>query len=307
MKCSICNAINDADASFCSECGKPINADSRNRPAKSRRAYLFALLLIPVIVFAAGIGYYKYFPPHGIAAVVNGEDIPLSELDAAVARGQGVPGAAEPRFRYQVLNGLISERLVLQEARKAGITVPQQELSAAMDEARSSAGRDRKVFEQDAAAHYGSIRNFENVLARRLLINKFMTSKVIPPNADPRTANAAINRWMQEISGRASVRVTLAEQWSAAGCGCCSSRAEAATVQPSASGDRMAQAESKAKPPVSAVDRASAAALSYWHAKHGQEQVTTKVTDFGCHMQVDIIRDNKTVASLRYQGGAISE
>ncbi len=312
MNCSTCDAANDADALFCSECGKPINDHSAASPAKGRRVYLFALLLIPVVILAGGIGYYKYFLPQGIAAVVNGEEIQLSELDGAVRREQGVSGATEPRFRYQVLNTLITERLVLQEARKAGMTVPQQEITAAVAEAQKSAGLNENAFEHEVAARYVNLRNFEDQLARRLLINKFITNQVIPPNAGPRTAGMALNRWMQEISGRASVRVTLAEQWSGAGCGGCN-RAEAAPAGRAASGGcRMAKSGTSPALPmnatsVSAAEQASAAALTYWHAKHGEERVTATVTDFGCHLQVDIIKDNKKIGSLRYQNGIISE
>jgi hypothetical protein len=52
---------------------------------------------------------------------------------------------------------------------------------------------------------------------------------------------------------------------------------------------------------------ASEAALRFWHQKHGNDPVSTKVTDFGCHMQVDIVKAGKLVGSLRYQAGAISE
>ncbi len=52
---------------------------------------------------------------------------------------------------------------------------------------------------------------------------------------------------------------------------------------------------------------ASEAALRYWHEKHGPETVTATVKDFGCHQQVDIVKDKKIIASLRYQAGAITE
>jgi hypothetical protein len=35
--------------------------------------------------------------------------------------------------------------------------------------------------------------------------------------------------------------------------------------------------------------------------------VTARTTDFGCHIQVDIVKENKVALSLRYQDGAISE
>jgi len=35
--------------------------------------------------------------------------------------------------------------------------------------------------------------------------------------------------------------------------------------------------------------------------------VETKVTDFGCHVQVDIVANSTITKSLRYQNGTISE
>jgi len=48
-------------------------------------------------------------------------------------------------------------------------------------------------------------------------------------------------------------------------------------------------------------------ALAYWQQRNGNSPVETKVTDFGCHVQVDIVANNKIAKSLRYQNGAITE
>jgi cbb3-type cytochrome oxidase subunit 3 len=56
------------------------------------------------------------------------------------------------------------------------------------------------------------------------------------------------------------------------------------------------------------VERSIAAAgLAYWREKLGGGEAGARVTDFGCHFQVDIIRDGKAVKSLQYQNGQISE
>ncbi len=48
-------------------------------------------------------------------------------------------------------------------------------------------------------------------------------------------------------------------------------------------------------------------ALRYWHARHGNEAVTTKVTDYGCHLEIDIMKNNNVIGSLVYQNGSITE
>jgi hypothetical protein len=312
MQCPKCSASNDSDARFCTECGSAVETIEAS-PAKAaiRRPYLYALLLFPVLLLAAGIGYYKFFLPQGIAAVVNGETIGISELDQQVARVQG-PGKADPGLRYQMLNGLITERLVLQQVRSAGISLSQEELNSAVSELQAASGLDAAAFEQEAAARYGSMRDFQRDLAQRLLIKKFIAERVVPPHADEQTAHAALARWMQNLNAGASVRITLAEQLSGAGCGCCG-KADAARGKGgrmrSGANTTVAKNDSSSLPPTpsSAREKASAAALEYWHQKHGPESVETKVSDFGCHMEIDIIKDGKTVGSLRYQGGRISE
>jgi hypothetical protein len=49
------------------------------------------------------------------------------------------------------------------------------------------------------------------------------------------------------------------------------------------------------------------AGLAYWREKLGGGEAGVRVTDFGCHVQVDIIRDGKAVKSLQYQNGKITE
>ena len=85
MFCPDCETVNDPDARYCSECGRPLSGNAKVLSAGTARAYLIALLLVPVVAIAGGLGYYKFFLPEGIAAVVNGEEIRRSELDAAVA------------------------------------------------------------------------------------------------------------------------------------------------------------------------------------------------------------------------------
>jgi hypothetical protein len=291
--------MNDPDAAFCSECGKPMARESNPTPGKMKKPYFYALLLVPVIVLAAAVGYYKFFLPQGIAAVVNGEEIRLSELDGELVRVQGSGKPADGRLRHQLLNAMIAERLALQEARKADMTVSPEELESIVGEMRSASGMSEAGFNQWIEEQYGDRQVYLQALSRRVLMNKYITERVVPSGADPRQARQITNEWMQRLYAAAAVRITLAEQWSGAGCGCCANGGNA--------GNRgVAFASEKTGRP-SAADRASDAALRYWQEKHGAEKVTARVKDFGCHMEIDIIKDEKVIGSLQYQGGRISE
>ena len=80
---------------------------------------------------------------------------------------------------------------------------------------------------------------------------------------------------------------------------CLPERSDAATqgVQASANGRLTPEIEK----------RAADAGLAYWQEHYGGEGASAKVSDFGCHLQVDIIREGKTVKSLQYQNGNITE
>jgi hypothetical protein len=289
MQCNSCKTTNEPDSVFCSECGKPLADQTPGPEKKQRKSYLFVLLFVPVIVIAAAVGYYKFFLPDGVAAVVNGEEIRLSELNAAASRMQGGSDAASAGLRYQALNELIAERLALQEARKAGIEVSKDELAVAAAQAQAASGLDSGAFNKEMKSLHGSMRGFENTLERRILISRLIAERVVPPGADPGTAGRAADQWMRHLSEKAAVRIALAEQWSGGGCSCCNK--EGGPAQP---------VSDKAK-------AATDACLQYWRAKHGPEAVSARLTDFGCHMQVDIVKNEKIIGSLRYQGGTITE
>jgi hypothetical protein len=247
----------------------------------------------------AGIGYYKFLLPDGVAAFVNDEEILLSELDEAVARVQGEGSAVPEGLRHQILNQLITERVALQEARKAGISVSREELAVAAREARAASGLTDKSFDREISSLFGNRRAFEAALERRLLIRKVIAEKVAPSGVDPVSARRATDQWLRDVTTRAAVRIALAEQVAGPGCRCCNGPREG-----NKTGQNIA---AKQSPASNRMKTALDATLRYWHAKHGPDAIETRQTDFGCHIQVDIFQQEKMIASLRYQSGIITE
>jgi len=304
VHCPDCKQTNDTDAFFCTACGRPLEAAPQQTVQIQRRAYFIALLFVPVIAIAAGIGYYKFFLPDGIAAVVNGEEIKLSELDAAVTRAQGKQEAASTQVRNQLLNQLITQRIVIQEARKAGISVSKEEIDTAATGARTSSSLDEATFNRQVVSQYGSLPAFKDALERSLLANKFLAVKVVPPGADQPTAQSAIKRWLDDIAGRATVRIALAGQGVGPGCGCYNTEDGQASQRP---GIQVHGCSLVNKPTASDVGKVTDAGLRFWHEKYGPDAVTARLTDYGCHIQVDIVKNKEIIGSLRYQDGDIKE
>lgn len=232
MQCTECNTANDPDAAYCSECGKPVAPKQQAGFAGFRKPYLAVSVLALVALLVAGLGYYKFILPNGVAAVVNGDEIKLAEVDAAVFSVLGKQDEPNSGIRRRVLNQLIMERIVLQEARKAGVALSEAERVSVRADARASSGLGEAEFKRQIQSRYSDMSAFENTLERRFLINKFLAQKIVPRGADSPAAGLAVDRWIQDITGRASVRVTLAEQGPGPGCGCCNTGGGTGTAQP---------------------------------------------------------------------------
>jgi hypothetical protein len=323
MNCGKCNAANDVDAVFCEECGSAL----ATVPAKGGRPYFYALLLVPFLLLAAGIGYYKFILPSGIAAEVNGEAITVTELEAAVrmnGSAASLPAEAQGQLRYAALSELITERIAMQEARKADVRVSAQEVDAATGQMRAASGLDEGAFTARVNERYGSMDAFRKGLERRLAIRKFIDQKVTAGAANPADANMRLSQWLRNATEKAAVRVALNEELPASGpgCGCCN---KGPAQQGSGTGNGLAKGSAQqgcpqgkgcdpragaaaGSPQAKAqIEAARVAALEYWKKQNGSGPVETKVTDFGCHVQVDIVANNTIAKSLRYQNGQISE
>lgn len=308
MNCGKCNTINDGDAVFCANCGNALLL--AEGPRKTWRSYWFALLLVPVLLAVAGMGYYKFMLPNGVVAVVNGEEITMAELDTVIrsARdGKDVSAEVLGPMRYSALSDLITERIAVQEAMKAGVRVSPEEMNDAIARIRSAAGLDEKSFEAQVNVLYGGRGNFRKGMERRLTIQKFIDEKITAGISDPTIAGFRVNQWLQGISSKAAVRVSLEEQMQrSSGCACCGGSGTG--PGPAQQGCNLkAGAPAGGKQPAAQITAARDAAIGYWSKKHGSGPVETKVTDFGCHIQVDIVANDRIAKSLRYQNGTITE
>jgi hypothetical protein len=303
MQCGQCRKENENDAMFCEHCGSSLKETPAEKRAWFRGPYRSASLLLLAVAVTAGIGYYKYVLPGGIAAEVNGETITLAELDGVVR--SAVPAASAGQMRYAVLSRLVTERIAAQEAAKAGVRVFSEELADALTRAQAASGMDRGRFEAEISGRYGSMRAFRGALERQLTIRKFITERLAVGIADPTIVEGRVDQWLREITGRAAVRIALEEQLPAGGCACCGGKTSEGTAAQGCDPSR--------KPAAGTVgasvpeNEARKAALAYWRERHGEDPVELQVTDFGCHQQVDLLKGRNIAKSLRYQNGFITE
>lgn len=308
MQCGKCKSENDSDALFCEHCGGDLRGQSTSGAEKKNRAFLY-ILIAAVVVLVGAIGYYKFFLPSGVAAVVNGEEISLAEVDArmqGVPRAEDVPPEILSRARYRILNDLITERIAWQEAKRAGVRIASADIDAAYEQLVASSGDERDAFDALVKDQYGSVRAFRRALERRIAIRRYIDEKIAAGITDSTVVGARVDQWLQEISGKASIRVALAEQLPTSGCGSGGCGSGGCGGSGAGTGGCGTTPRTGANVSTQAKE-AQKAALAYWRERYGDDRVEAKVLDFGCHIQVDMMKEKRIAKSLRYQNGTITE
>ncbi|MFH2075583.1 MAG: SurA N-terminal domain-containing protein [Pseudomonadota bacterium] len=249
------------------------------------------------------------------AAVVNGEPIARSEarerlnisrllLEKEYGKGlfaneQG--RALLGRLERDVLEKMVEERLVAQEAGRLKIRVEDD--------------RVRQEIQMIGREIYGNWENFQASLkedgisqeylmnhVRNLLLRQEFKKAKSPPKADPDTYFVA---WLKQERRNAKVRInqiiTPLQAFSEGEQSCCDSGGSGGV-----GGCGTKQGPGTLDPGLKS--KAGAAALEVYRETHPAEKgLGAKVTDYGCHVQVDIEKDGKIVASYSFSDGKVSE
>lgn len=124
-------------------------------------------------------------PPPENAAIVNGKKIPFDvfavELEAHRRRiqqqGQHVPGQMLPKLRSQVLDSLITEELLLQEATKKGIKTDEAVVEKEMA-AIKGRFKDPKEYETTLANMKMSEKVLRQQIGQRTTIREFVEKEI---------------------------------------------------------------------------------------------------------------------------------
>lgn len=138
-------------------------------------AVVFVVLVAVVAVliyFASKAGDSRLFGKEEVVALVNGEPITLSYLEEQYAY---VPDMYKAFITKSILlNQTINEKILLQEAEKAGVKVSQDEVQQAIDAAMEQAGITEDVLDE-RLAEQNITREYLNALyLKQLIINKFL-------------------------------------------------------------------------------------------------------------------------------------
>jgi len=262
------------------------------------------------------MGYAKS-PYFKTAAIVNDQRISVSEMNGEaeelyrLAENQGnvLTDALKARIQASALDSLINRVLIKTAAREQGIQTSEEELNQAIKGFRGQAGLDNDDdFKEFIASSYGSESRFKRVFETNLLFRNLINNSGIAENLDPVEKRRQVNAWLVGLQRSSSVRVLAAVPASSGGSGCssggCSSGSGSACGKGGAggcsSGPRTASPELE--------KTAGSLALERAQAEFGSaDGLTSKVLDYGCHVEVQIFRKDQMVKSYTYQDGKIQD
>ena len=114
-----------------------------------------------------------------VVATVNGENISQQDVNQMLSRfGKQVPEEQIPAVTKQIVDGLITQKLIMQFIRDSKIEVSQaeieKELNKVREDIKSNPGLEGKTFEQVLETHGSSIDNLKSEIVISLSLEKHL-------------------------------------------------------------------------------------------------------------------------------------
>jgi foldase protein PrsA len=125
-----------------------------------------ALLFVVPILIVLGLGYY--FRSELIVATVNGSPVTRVDLIKEL----------EAQSRQQAIETLVTKRIILQEAKKTGATVSDDEVNAELDKIKASVSAQGGDFEEILALQGLTIESLREQIRLQSLLVQMATSGV---------------------------------------------------------------------------------------------------------------------------------
>jgi predicted nucleic acid-binding Zn ribbon protein len=316
--CGYCGKeIPGGDEAYCSDCKGVVSRRKRKRLWYAVAAAVFLLISGAALLYGEKNGWE--FSLDALlgrpAAVINGEPVSRSEVRerfrtarVMLEKEYGKELFAGERGRAllkdlerDVLEKMLDERLVAQEARRMNIRVSNDTV--------------RQEMQRIGREIYGNWENFQASLTedgisqeylmnhvRNLLLRQEVAKAITPPETDPDIYFVA---WLTQDRRSAKVTfhqtITPSQAFAQGQPSCCGSGGGGGT-----GGCGTKQGSGALDPGLKS--KASAAALEAYRETHPAEKgLGAKVTDYGCHVQVDIEKEGKIVASYSYSDGKVFE
>lgn len=300
VSCPSCGEGNEKEARFCVCCGTPL---IKRRAILSRNRYLFYGMTSLVLIGVAGFALMGS-AESALVGKVNGEGITREDFIKRLERArkfyedrygqnlfEGDAGKENlNRLKTDVFDEMTVEKILLQEAKTAGYTsVPEEEIGKQLETIKKA----HNLSDTNLQKRIGeSIETLKADLRKDWIISQFVEKAIL--KGDPVNGRLLLGQWLTNAKAKAKIETyEKLEPLSTAKASCCANGCGGGgRVQPL---DPKIEQEAKAK------------GLEYYEKKSQKKGATAKVTNFGCHIQVDIIEDGKVVVSLTYREGEVQE
>jgi D-Tyr-tRNAtyr deacylase len=299
IACPSCDEGNEKENQFCTHCGNPLPTSKETRFKK--RHILFVTI---GLILAGAIGYLLMGGLESkLVGKVNGEGITREEFSKRLERvkkfyelryGQNLFQGEEGkenlnRLKTEILDEMTTEKIVLQEAKSAGYaSAPEAEIQKEMEVIKKKYGLTDADLKQKMGV---SIEDLKEELRKGWIISQFLEKAIL--KGDQQNGELVFAQWFTKAKAKAQIETyEKLEPVLTAKASCCKSGCGGGRTQPL---DPKVEKEAKAK------------GLEYYEKKTQKKGASAKVTNFGCHIQVDIIEDGKVVVSLTYRQGEVQE
>ena len=300
--CPFCGEGNEKGSMFCIHCGKSFPGNKKFRSASRYILAGIGLILVGVITF-----FWIHNLESREVGKVNGERISREEFSRRIDRAkqfyeyrygqdifQGEAGRGNlNRLKTETLDEMVNEKILLQEAKAAGYTAaPEEEIEKQLEAIKKK----NSLSDADLAKIFGgSIEDFKADLRKGWVISQFVEKVVL--KGDQANGNQLFSQWLTQAKAKSKIETyEKLEPVSTAKASCCGSGGGGCGGSGRAQSlDPKIEQEARAK------------GLEYYEKKTQKKGASAKVTDFGCHIQVDIIEDGKVVVSLTYRQGEVQE
>ena len=298
--CPSCNQENEIKARFCVQCGNPF-------PKKRRFLFRHRYIILgttSLILLGAIVSFSMGGLQTDLVGKVNGEGIARKDFSSMLERTKKIyelrygpnlfqgEGGKENlnRLKTEILDEMTTEMIFLQEAKTAGYsTAPDEEIGKQVEAIKNK----YSLSENDLKEKMGmTIEDLREDLRKGYVISQFLEKTVI--KGDQQNGNQLVAEWFKNAKAKAKIETyEKLEPVLTAKASCCSSGCggggRARPLDPNVESD------------------AKAKGLEYYEKKTQKKGASARVTNFGCHIQVDIIEDGKVVASLTYRQGEVEE
>lgn len=301
---------------YCPEC------EAISGAKKPRRFMIFALLFLMLLLSLTGLLLWHGGLSFGSlsldsilgrpAAVINGEPIARADLKA---RSKSIRAMLERQYgrdlfagqqgwvllknlEQEVLDGMLEERLVAQETRRLGIQISDEMVQHEVQKIAKEIYGTWENFQAKIREDGVSKEDLQNHI-RNLLLYKAVKAAKARPGSSP---DISFNAWLIQAKQKAKVAIYYsgdsARSLSSSREGCCSLGGSGCVGQSRPGGPVDPKTEREAK---------KVALGAYQKTNPSEKGVETKVTNYGCHIQVDIRKEGKIVKSYTYQHGKVFE